>query len=84
MLWATGRRPPSMSEGGMWSECGSDGRDGGRESRPREHGEGGSEGLQGGGRVSLEKARLHVWLFSWATIGSSSRNRKVFSLHSGF
>lgn len=32
----------------MRSECGSDSRDGGRESRPREHGEEGRKGLQEG------------------------------------
>lgn len=53
MLLATGRRPPSMSKGGMWPQCGSDRRDGGRESRTREHGQGkaGQKGLNRGQQI---------------------------------
>lgn len=52
----------------MRRECGSNGRDGGRESRPREHGEEGrKEGsARGGGGGSLKKRCLmfgpSVWL----------------------
>lgn len=61
MLLATGRRPPSMSKGGMWLECGSDRLDGRRESRTREHGQG-----KGGKKGSAERAAeflLSKWCF---------------------
>lgn len=64
MLLATGRRPPSMSKGGMWPECGSDCRDGGRESRTREHGQG-----KGGNKGSAQRAAdslLSKWSFCLA------------------
>lgn len=63
MPLATGRRPPSMSRGGMWPECGSDRLDGRRESRTREHGQGkgGKKGsAERGSRVSLQQM---VFLF---------------------
>lgn len=54
MLVARGRRPPSMSKGGMWPECGSDCSDGGRESRTREHSrEGRQEGVSTKGNTSF-------------------------------
>lgn len=61
MLLATGRRPPSMSRGGMWPECGSDCWDGGRESWTREHGQG-----KGGNKGSTQRAPesvLSIWRF---------------------
>lgn len=65
MFLATGRRPLSMSKGGMWPECGSDCRDGGegvtdqrawsREER--------KEGVcTEGSRVSLKQMEVSVWL----------------------
>lgn len=60
MLLATGRRPPSMSKGGMRAECGSNRRDGGRESRTREHGQG-----KGGKKGSAQRA-AEVLLSKWS------------------
>lgn len=72
-------RPPSMSEGGMRGECGSDGRDGGRESRPREHGEEGMVWKRGWRRFS-EEALPHVWPLSLAREKMLTQEKKVLQV----
>jgi len=88
MHLAAGRRPPSVNKRGIWPECGSDRREGGREGgREGSHGpesmvkgREGRRGLHGGSIVSLKQMEFlfgfsfsHTFFFKEAVSASGLR-----------